>query len=156
MRSHGRLGRGARYEFERRTFRRSLATTTNAHHVSPSLPSRRAFVWKTPRLLGYLASVQMKLVTLALVLCSSAECSSPSALASRRGRQPPGQQPGHHDQACATHSERCRGQRPRHHDQVPATHKKWHFGHLPGHHDQLAVTSNCRVQPPGHGDQVPA
>ena len=39
----------------------------NAHHVSPSLPSRRACVWKGLRPVGYLASVQTKLVIFTLL-----------------------------------------------------------------------------------------
>ena len=80
----------------------------------------------------YLASVQMKLLIFTLLFCSSAECFSFAAAASRRRRQRSGHLPGHRGQVHATHSERRRGQRPRHHDQVPATHKERRRGNRPG------------------------
>jgi hypothetical protein len=87
----------------------------------------------------------MKLVIFTLLLCSSAERSSPYATVSRRRRQQSKHWPEHHDQVLATHSGRCRGQRPRRHDQVPATHKARRRGQRPDHHDKLPVTVYCRL-----------
>jgi hypothetical protein len=53
----------------------------------------------------HLASVRMKLVLFTLLLCSSAESSSPDAVASRRRRERSKQRPEHQDQVRATHSE---------------------------------------------------
>ena len=111
---------------------------------------------KANRREGHLASVQMKLVIFTLFFCSSAECSSLAATASRRRRQRPGHRHGHHDQVRATQSERRRGKRSRLHDQVLATHSEQHRGQRPRHHNHVPTTNNCRGQPHSHHDQIPA
>jgi hypothetical protein len=78
----------------------------------------RLFEGTSPRVLRCLCAHVYKLVIFALFLCSSSECSSPDAAASRRRRQRSKHRPGNYDQVRATDSERRRGQQPRHHDQV--------------------------------------
>jgi hypothetical protein len=103
-----------------------------------------------------LASVHMKLVIFTLLLCLSAECSSPDAAASRRRRQRSKHRPEHHGQVRATHGERRAGS-------VFGTTAKYcgAKGTAPraaacAPRLSTCATNNCRGQPPGRHDQLSA
>jgi len=90
--------------------RRQRAAYRPGHHVHVREIEATPSDYATPKVHRRecnFTSVHMGLVIITLLLCSSAECFSSDAAASRRRKQRPKHQPEHHDQVRATHSLRA-------------------------------------------------
>jgi hypothetical protein len=146
------------------------SASPNDHVRATEATSNDSTSSKVHRRVCYLASVHMRLVIFNLFLCSSTECHSPDAAASRRGKQVRGTRSGLGTTISFLRrlQEQCREQWHAHHDQTPATNKcrlicrvffsscdsvasrRQRYGHRPGHHDHVGAieaTSNVSTTP---------